>query len=112
MLDIPVCQATSTKRNANDLQVKQFIKAVPVKFNPGPKKTNEEGRVLMCTSYGSSSVFLDPSEDVSIVEDENVEKNAACDLCVSTSKGDRGPSALQRFQSIFRDNSPSVPSSV
>lgn len=58
------------------MQVKRFVRTVPIKFKPGPRETLEEARVVVRAVYGSSPGYQDVLDDVFIVEDEIDEEDA------------------------------------
>lgn len=60
----------------------------------------------------SSADFQDAADDVFIVEDEIVGKDASGDLRDWTSENDRVPSVMQRMQTFFRYLELSIPSNV
>lgn len=66
MLGARAREMTSAKKNSNDVQVRHFVKAVPVQFKPVLRKTHEEVRVAVSKVYGLSSGLPDLSDDVSI----------------------------------------------
>lgn len=74
MLAIPSRDVTSTKCNADGVQVKRFVRAVPVNFKPETRKTVKETRAAVSALYGSSSCFPDPLGNVPSVQDEITNK--------------------------------------
>lgn len=67
---------TSAKRNEDAVLLKQFVRAFLLKLKPGPRRTLEEARVAVSLLDGFSPAFLNPSDYVSIVEDEIVEETS------------------------------------
>lgn len=64
VLYFTACEVTSANRNAGGLQFKGFVRAVPVKFKPEPRRTVEEAQAASSAVYGPSFGFLDSSNYV------------------------------------------------
>lgn len=83
----------SAKRTADDVDVKRFVRALPVKFRPGPRKTHEVVHVEVSAVYSSSSGFPGPADNIPTVEYKIVKKDAPSNLRELTSKDDHKLSA-------------------
>lgn len=53
VLKIPVWRVTLTQRSVDDVQVKQWVRFVHVKYKPEPRKTLEEPRAAVNGVLGS-----------------------------------------------------------
>lgn len=67
VLDIPARKMNSVKRNADDVQVRELLRALPFKFRSGPRKTPEEAHSSEKAINGTFTGFTNPAEDVPIV---------------------------------------------
>lgn len=60
----------SAKKNAEHIQVKRCVRAVPIRFRFEPRKPFEEAFRFVRAFLGSSADFQDSSDDLSIVDVE------------------------------------------
>lgn len=109
VLDVTAREITSAQGIVYDVQMKPLVRSVPVTFKSGPRKTLEEAHTAVNAAYGSSSRFPGLSDDIPVVEDEDVEEDPAWYLCDLTSKNDRGPFASLLVQALCREYGLSVP---
>lgn len=101
---------TFAKRTASDVYVKRWIGVFIVRYKSGRRKTLKEkaspnGAVLGCLMN-----VPDPAVDVSVVENDTIERGNPWDLGDLTSTNDGGPSAQESVQKLCRTYGLAVPS--
>lgn len=111
-LDVLAREVSQKKRTVSDVQVRRWVKVLPFKFQPGPRKTCEKAARAVTSMLGSSAEFLDPADDMPVFENSLVEEDAPCDLWELTFRNDREPSVLQRLQKHCQAYGLAVPSDV
>lgn len=75
MPDIPACEVTFKNGMADDLRVKRRDGTVPVKFNPGLKKLQEETKQAASSVRGSLADLPGPVDDMPVSKKDIVEDN-------------------------------------
>lgn len=83
---------TSAKMIVDDVQMKRFIRPVPVKIKDGPWKILEVAHVATQAVFDPLSGLPGPSDNVPIVENEIVEVVAFWIFSDLTCSNDRGRS--------------------
>lgn len=76
MIDIPAREVTSAKRIVDYVQVKPFVRTVPVQYKTAPRNTLEEARNAVSTVCDSSPGLRGPSDTVPVVDDEIIKRNS------------------------------------
>lgn len=67
MLEIPPREVKWAKRNADDVQVKRFVRSIPDKLKHGPQNLLDEVRSAMKAAYGSLSGYSGSFDYVFVV---------------------------------------------
>lgn len=102
MLYIPAREITKGNRTASDVQVKKWARVVSVVCKPGYRRTLTAATDAVISVFHSFPDFPGPASEVPIVEDYVFEKYPPWYLSDLSSKDDRGPSALERIQKLYR----------
>lgn len=103
---------TTSMRTVNDVQVKKWVGAVSVDFQPEHRKTLAEVGDAVSLEIDASAGFSDLDPDALIVEHEIFEEDVPRDLQDLTYNDYRGPSTLQHVQELYRTYGLLVPSDV